>query len=92
MGKNIWIPVTIILVALMSFIGLNLWLELSKPPIETTMYSGRGDTIYQEKLFNDYICKDCISVEVNGYYEFVFPNWKYNGSKLYVNISNVKCR
>jgi hypothetical protein len=66
--------------------GLAIWTDRTSP---YSKYSCGGEG-YTLKKFDRYVCIDCCYVEIDGFYEFKFPNWERNNSKLIIKTSELR--
>jgi hypothetical protein len=81
------IAVTIFCVlVILSTFGLMIWIDKTSP---SSKYSCSGEGLTLMK-FNSYTCVDCCYVEIDGFYEFKFPNWVWNNSKLIIRSGELK--
>lgn len=71
---------------IVSTFGLAIWIDRTAPSSKYSC-SSEGLTL---KKFDNYICIDCCYAEVDGFYEFKFPNWVWNNSKLIIKTSELK--
>lgn len=88
---GVYIILGIFILWLALFIGIGLYADITKPSINNAQYIIDGYGLLF-RYTNNITCKDCVSVEVNGYYEFSFPNWVYHDTKLTTEIASIHLR
>ena len=68
---------------------------VTAPPKNVSQYSGyQGEsvTFLNSIYFNNYVCKDCVAVEIDGYYEYSLTGYTYKNSKINLSSSQIKIR
>jgi hypothetical protein len=91
--SKLWyaIPVTLLLglVFIMYAVVVSVVTAPSKIVAQYTGYQGESVTFI---YFNNYICKDCVAVEIDGYYEYTLGGYVYNNNKIDLSSSQIKIR
>jgi hypothetical protein len=74
--SKLWyaIPVTLLLglVFIMYAVVVSVVTAPSKIVAQYTGYQGESVTFLNSIYFNNYVCKDCVAVEIDGYYEYSY--------------------
>ena len=84
--RKIGIIVTILVVLVVVSLGvLALYIDNTSPHTKYVC-SGAYLTL---RHFDKYTCVDCCYVEVNGFYEFNFPDWVWNDGKIMITTSEI---
>jgi len=55
-------------------------------------YQGESSVFYNGIYFNNYVCKDCVAAEIDGYYEYSLTGYTYKNSKINLSSSQIKIR